>query len=403
MTVAAAWEAFVALAAREEQAQASHGDRYPHYANDDGTWHRLPLDATSGWVDDRFYDHGNWTAGFGAGVSWLRTLEPGQPAPGEGVRRLLRDLPSRAVDDTTHDVGFLFYPAYVLGRISGGLEPDGARPALTAAGTLACRFRDEGGYIQAFGSLTDPRSAGTSTIDTMMNLPLLWWAQRQDGNGGGLAEIALSHAVTSARTFFRDDDSTFHLVRFDPESGRLRHRGTFQGAASESCWSRGQAWAVAGFAWAYAATCDTELLAAAERAWRYFVARLPEHGVVPWDFSDERSQAPRDASASAIAALGALILGTAHPRAEQREEYVREGRALLVALAGSAVSDGCREGILLRSCYSQPHGLGVDGATPWGDFYYGLALALANGCTSVADLLGCGGSGLREGAGSAAD
>jgi unsaturated chondroitin disaccharide hydrolase len=387
MSLAAAWDAYVALAAREELALERHPDRYPHYAREDGSWHRASLHETSGWVDDAFYDHGNWTAGFSAGVSWLRTLQPGQPAAGPAVHRLLHGLEDRAVDDTTHDLGFLFHPSFVMARVAGGLEEGDVGAALVAARTIASRFRKEGGYIQAFGSLADPRSAGTSTIDTMMNLPLLLWAGRQAGAATGLRELAHRHALTSARVFFRDDDSTFHLVRFDPVSGRLRDRGTFQGASERSCWSRGQAWAVAGFAWAYADTGDQELLAASERAWRYFAPRIPADAVVPWDFADDGAEAPDDASASAVAALGAVILGERHPSETHRRAFAEAGQSMLTRLAGSAVGDAGQDGILLRSCYSRPHGLGVRGATPWGDFYYGLALALATRRVTVGDLL----------------
>jgi unsaturated chondroitin disaccharide hydrolase len=385
MSLATAWDAYVALAAREAEGHALHPARYPHHGGDDGRWHRLPVDRISRWADDTFYDHGNWTAGFAAGVAWLRTLQPGEPSPGEPIRDLLRGLEQRAADGTTHDLGFLFYPSYVMGAVAGGLAGEELDPARAAAGTLASRFRPEGGYLQAFGALDDPRSAGTSTIDTMMNLPLLWWA---GGDGAPeLFELARRHARTSADVFFRDDDSTYHLVRFDPASGELVQRGTFQGAGSDSCWSRGQAWAIAGFALAFAATGDDDLLAASERAWRYFAARIPDDGVVPWDFTDDSPEAPDDASASAAAALGAVVLGAVHPSAARRAEFAGEGASLLEALAVSAVGVEGEEGILQRSCYSRPHRLGVRGPTPWGDFFYGLALAIATGRTTIEDLL----------------
>jgi unsaturated chondroitin disaccharide hydrolase len=386
MTLDGAWDAYVALAAREAEAHARHPGEWPHHGDDDGRWRRLPVDRVSRWADDAFYDHGNWTAGFAAGVAWLRTLQPGEPAPGRPIRELLRSLEERAVDATTHDLGFLFHPSYVMGEVTGGLDAAAVQPARTAARTLASRYRPEGGYLQAFGALDDPRSAGTSTIDTMMNLPLLWWAGRR--GAPDLIELAHRHARTSARVFFREDDSTYHLVRFDPASGELLQAGTFQGAGSDSCWSRGQAWAVAGFAFAFAATGDDELLAAAERAWRYFAARIPADGVVPWDFTDDSPSRPDDASASAAAALGAVVLGAVHPSAARRAELAGDGASLLESLAESAVGVEGEEGILQRSCYSLPHRLGVRGPTPWGDFFYGLALAIATGRTTIDDLLG---------------
>ncbi len=46
------------------------------------------------------------------------------------------------------------------------------------------------------------------------------------------------------------------------------------------------------------------------------------------------------------------------------------------------------EGILLQSCYSKPHGLGLACATAWGDFFFGAALALARNVVPLDTLLG---------------
>jgi unsaturated chondroitin disaccharide hydrolase len=386
MTLEQAWERVRALAEREERELVRLPGRYPHYCSD-GRWQRFPLDQTSGWVDDAFYDHGNWTAGFSAGCGWLRRLDGDTSDGGAPLRPLLRDLEQRQTDGTTHDLGFLFYPSFVTGAVAGGLERAELAPALVAARTLAGRFRESGGFIQAFGAAEDPRSAGTSTIDTMMNLPLLWWAGRVEPGAGELIDRARRHALTSAQAFVREDGSTYHLNRFDPVSGALLQQGTFQGSSERSCWSRGQAWGVAGFAWAYAATGEERLLDAAERTWAYFASRVPDDCVVPWDFDDRSPDAPEDASASAIVALGLLILADRHPDRIARARLAGEGASLLAGLADAALTSGPEEGILQRSSYSIPHGLGLSGATPWGDYYYALALALATGRVSVEELL----------------
>ena len=384
-----AWSRFVALVDQEQERQEKHTGEYPHYSVD-GRWHRLPIDATSGWVDDTFYDHGNWTAGFGVGEAWLSTLDTDGAVPvSRSLRRNLADVARRATDDTTHDLGFLFYPAFSFGSVVGHLTHDESAAALDAAGVLASRFNEQGCYIQAFGPQGDPRSASTSTIDTMMNLPLLWWSSGVSSRHRGNGERAKAHAVTSARNFFRDDGSTFHLIRFDPQTGALLEQGTFQGASANSCWSRGQAWAIAGFAWAYGATADEDLREAAERAWSYFEPRIPPDGVVPWDFGDSDPVATSDASASAIAALGVLLLAACHPNEAHADSLRSTAVSILQRLDDKAVRrDGDQDGVLLRSCYSKPHGLGVDGATPYGDFYYGLALAVATGRMSAKTLFG---------------
>ena len=383
-----AWQDFLEAARREwNRSQTRHESEYPHFTEGD-KWRLLSVEARSRWIGD-FYDHGNWTAGFWFGVMWLLSLGTDDPDAARLAQSRLRQLVPRVEDCTTHDLGFLFYPGFVLGHETGFVNEIDVAPALRAAEALARRFNQRGDFIQAFGPIGDPRSAGTSTIDTMMNLPLLWWASAHGGTDPVLFDVARRHARTSARLFLREDGSTYHLNRFDPVSGALLHRGTYQGAAQTSCWSRGQAWAICGFAWAFAAAGEIEFLSAAERAAAYFWNRIPPDGVPPWDFSDRAPEAPPDASASAIAGLGALVLGWVHPDEAARGKYTDLGAELLSKLSVSCLNrDSKQDGILLRSCYSKPHGLGVDGATAWGDFFFGLGLALATEQVSLSSVLG---------------
>lgn len=380
------WSSFLAAARREFKRSATWpAEQTPHFT-EKNRWRLLPIESRSSWLADGTYEHGNWTAGFWFGVMWLFARGTKQSEVAALARDRLEGLAARATDSTTHDLGFLFYPSYVLGELLGFIPQGDAIPARQAARMLGRRFNPRGGYIQAFGSIGDDRTAGTSTIDTMMNLPLLWrTAHDWDPI---LFDVARLHARTSARLFIREDGSTYHLIRLDSVSGALVHRGTFQGASAESCWSRGQAWAVCGFAWAYAATGEPELLSAATRTAVYFWDHLPGDGVPPWDFSDTSSDAERDASASAIAAVGALILGRVHPEERQRTRHWTQATTLLDKLATCVNESEHTEGILARSCYSKPHGLGLTCSTAWGDFFFGLGLALAVGVVPLHAALG---------------
>jgi hypothetical protein len=93
---------------------------------------------------------------------------------------------------------------------------------------------------------------------------------------------------------------------------------TNQGWKDDSTWSRGQAWAIMGFAQVYSWTKDTKYLHTAIKCAEYFLRRMREgegkwhHPVVPlWDFDapQENAQEPlRDVSAGVITANGLLII-----------------------------------------------------------------------------------------------
>lgn len=381
------WQAYLESAWREyEGSRTRPAKLFPHYTHND-TWQLLDISELSAWRSCT-YDHGNWTAGFWFGVMWFASMGTGEDGPMMLARDRIKSLSERSRDHTTHDLGFLFYPSVVLGLTNGFLNHSTEEWALEAAQMTTRRFNAAGRYIQAFGAVGEWQSAGTSTIDTMLNLPLLWWASHRDADPA-LFDVARHHARTSARVFLRADGSTAHLLRFEPTSGALLEESTLQGANARSSWSRGQAWAVCGFAWAYAATGESELLAAAERAAAYFWRQLPPQLLPPWDFADENGDAPRDASAAVVAALGALILGRVHPDPSMKTRFTEEGSELLDSACDGALNqDPNIDGILLESCYSYPHGRGINGATAWGDFYVGLALALAVGVVPLDRVLG---------------
>ena len=57
-------------------------------------------------------------------------------------------------------------------------------------------------------------------IDSMMNLPLLYWASRETGDPR-FSKIARQHADTTAKYLVRKDGSTGHIAEFDAESGNI--------------------------------------------------------------------------------------------------------------------------------------------------------------------------------------
>src|SRR3979411_1806470 len=139
---------------------------------------------------------------------------------------------------------------------------------------LMTRFLDAPGVLQAWGTLADPEQRGRTIVDSLMNLPLLFWASEQTGSQR-FAAAGARHAEQLMHHFVRPDGSTYHTFYFDPQTGSPRFGRPHQGYADESTWSRGQAWAVYGFALSYRYTRDDRLLKVAERVADVFLAHTP--------------------------------------------------------------------------------------------------------------------------------
>ena len=71
---------------------------------------------------------------------------------------------------------------------------------------------------------------------------------------------------------------------FDPESGEFIKQDTHQGLSANSCWSRGQAWAVYGFGDCYRETGDPIFLETARNLAEYALENLPADLVPYWDY-----------------------------------------------------------------------------------------------------------------------
>ena len=148
------------------------------------------------------------------------------------------------------------------------------------------------------------------------------------------------------------------------------------GAFDESCWPRGQGWAIYGFAATARATGKPEYLELAQRLADYFLERLDD-GLVPyWDFDDPAiPHAPRDSSASAIVASALLDVAALHPRPDAAARRAEQALRLLDALCRDYLArDPKHRGMLEQGCYSKPHDEGVASAVLFGDFYFVEAL-----------------------------
>ena len=81
-----------------------------------------------------------------------------------------------------------------------------------------------------------------------------------------------------------------------------------QGYGEGSFWTRGQGWAVYGFMISYLHTGKQEYLDTSKKIAHYFIANIPEDGLIPVDFRQPKEPYWYDDTAAAIAACGLLEL-----------------------------------------------------------------------------------------------
>lgn len=319
-------------------------------------------------------DNVEWTAGFWTGLLWLAFLASGQERFRDTAQKLLAsfaDRLSRNRNVETHDLGFLYLlscvPDFELLGNRSSLDV-----ALSAATRLASRFHPVGKYIQAFGTVP-PEDEAIVIVDSLMNLPLLYWAARRTGENE-YAEIATQHAETIASLLVREDGSTYQACRFRFPEEEPVWLGTIQGYSDTSCWSRGQAWAIYGFTLSYRYTGLPVFLEKALKTSMYFLTHLPEDRVCYWDLIFSEGSEPRDSSAAAIAASGLLELASLPElQGDGRAATLRkEAISIVHELSRGYAShpeDG-NDGLLLHATYHLPKGWGIDESCIWGDYFY---------------------------------
>ncbi|KAJ4854339.1 glycosyl hydrolase family 88 domain-containing protein [Trichoderma breve] len=215
---------------------------------------------------------------------------------------------------STHDLGFMIFP---WAKLAWTLDHDilARDTIIRASRVLASRYVPATGAIRSWDtcttlrySFTDPTKDFLFIIDNMMNLDMLFWTASETGDQD-MYQIAVNHAKKTQACHIRTDYSTTHLVVLDPNTGSVKSRLTNQGYSDTSSWTRGQAWAIAGFAQTYNWTRDASFLETSRACADYFLSKLPANGVPPWDFcAPTDSEQPPDTSAAVIAAYGMLLI-----------------------------------------------------------------------------------------------
>lgn len=339
----------------------------------------MPYTSKDGKYIDRQDDASWWTNSFWCGILWILYRETKMEKYrlyAESIEKKL-DTVLHGFDGLHHDVGFMWLLSSVMNYQLTGNDTSRKR-ALLAASTLSARANIAGGFIRAWNSEGIPNN-GWAIIDCMMNIPLLYWASEMT-NDARFRHIGVMHAEKTQKEFVREDGSVNHIVILDENTGEVLENPAGQGFASGSSWSRGQAWAVYGFAQSYHWTKEIKYLHTAKRIAHYILSNVTLNQYIPLcDYRQPQDSSLLDSSAGAITASGLIEIAKAVDESE-KTMYLQHAVNLLRALDEKcAIWDLSDEAILANgtSQFNLTDGKYEvkNGALIYGDYYFIEAIA----------------------------
>lgn len=362
--------------------------------------------TTRGWTE--------WTEGFVYGSAFLQFDATGEQDALQYAQQLtVERMASHVSHVGVHDHGFNNLSTYgnwlrLLreGKIEGGPDRiDFCELALKLSGAIqAARWstiHDGGGYIYSFNG---PHSL---FVDTIRSVRILMVAHQlghvlmgENDSPVSLLERGLEHMRATARysvyygegrDAYDEWGRTAHESVFNTNDGRYRCPNAQQGFSGFTTWTRGLAWAMAGFPeeLEFLRTLENgdfpggegreywEALAlkAARATCDWFIANTAADGIPYWDggapqlhrLGDWRERAadpfndfePVDSTAAAIGAQGLLRLGRyLGLETEDGARYWRAGLTVARTLLDEPYlsKDSKHQGLLLHSIYHRPNG-----------------------------------------------
>ena len=336
----------------------------------------LPRNILKGQKEWNTVSIHDWTSGFWPGILWYSWEESHDSTILNMAKKYtapLKGILNSPVGN--HDLGFMLYNSFGNGyRLTS--DPKYKEILLIAADSLATLFNPKVGTILSWPSMRQKMNWPHNTIiDNMMNLELLFWASK-NGGSHNLYDMAVSHAEKCMTSLVRSDYSTFHVAVFDTIDGHFIKGVTHQGYRDSSLWARGQAWGIYGYTMCFRETGNPEFLETAEKLADVFVKRLPKDGIPYWDFDDQTiPNAPKDASAAAIAASGMLELSTFVKNEKASARFKKAAITLLTKLSTvKYLSHDTNQAMLLHSTGHKPVSSEIDASIIYTDYYYLEAL-----------------------------
>lgn len=320
--------------------------------------------------------YSDWRSGFFPGSLWYLYELSGDQALLPLARKYTQAIQQAESLTYHHDIGFMVNCSFGNGF---RLTQDTAysNTLVRAAKSLSTRFRPQAGVIQSWntdsGWMSERGWECPVIIDNMMNLELLFEATKLSGDST-FYHIAVSHANRTLAEQFRKDGSCYHVVDYSLQDGSVRSRQTAQGYADESAWSRGQAWAIYGYAICYRETKDRKYLEQSLKTFNFMRnhPRMPEDLIPYWDMDAPKIPNEfRDVSSASCMASALYEISTFDvPDAKQYKEYADKIMESLSTPDYRAEIGSNGGFLLMHSVGSIPHNSEIDVPLNYADYYW---------------------------------
>ncbi|RQV93844.1 hypothetical protein EH221_08550 [bacterium] len=332
-------------------------NRNPRTTNEDGSIKLVPSK--------------DWTSGFFPRCLWL-LYEFSQKEKWESAaRKFTATLEQEKFNAGTHDMGFKMFCSFGNG-FSLTQDQKYKEILLQSARTLITRFNSKVGCIRSWDHHQDVWQYPV-IIDNMMNLELLFWATKMSGDST-FYRIAVTHANTTLKNHFRENNSCWHVVNYDTTTGQVINKQTHQGHSHDSAWARGHAWALYGYTMCYRETKDERYLIQAQKIAETILnhKNLPGDMIPYWDFDAPNiPNEERDASAGAI--MCSALYELSELSGESDLKYRKAADKILQSLSSPTYRATVGENnhfLLKHSVGSKPGKFEIDVPLIYADYYF---------------------------------
>lgn len=341
---------------RIEQTRAAVGPAWPYQADPDtGEWETV--------------DNGDWCGGHYTECLRIKGVLEGKPELIEEARERTEMLrPQLEKDDQFRGHRFYYSAARMYAQTG---DPRYRTLALAAAYSLRAMAIPQNGAMP-IGMEVQVRSTTLASrrivaIDNVHpNLRLDFWAWPETGDTV-FRDGAKAMLDVAIRDFLRDDGSTVEFIEYHETEDRILREFTLLGVHDESCWSRGQAWAISGFLRGWTDFGEDRYRTAGKRAFDYWRNHCGNNAP-PWDFED--ADGPVDTSSSAIVIEQLARMSVAHSGSEA-ETFTRHLDPMIEALNEHMRATGR----LVDGCFNKPRDYATRSELIWGTAYLIMALS----------------------------